>query len=59
METGLSSVNSDLIDPIESKLLKTMSTVNDNEDIVMADDLLDLELDVMILSQSTRLAPVS
>jgi len=59
METGLLSANSDLIDPIEPKLLETMSTVNGDEDIAMADDLLDLELDAIILSQSTRLTPIS
>jgi len=36
-----------------------MSNVNDDEDIAMADDLLDLELDTMILSQSTHSNMVS
>jgi len=54
METGLTPANSHLIDLIESQLLETVSNVNDDEDIAMADDLLDLELDTMILSQSTR-----
>jgi len=59
METGLLSANSDFIDSIESKLLEIMSMVNDDEDIVMADDLLDLELDAMMLSQSTHSTLVS
>jgi len=54
METGLPPVNSDLIDLVELQLLGTMFNVNDDEDITMAADLLDLELDTMILSQSTR-----
>jgi len=54
MEIDLTSVNSNLIDPIESQLLETELHVNDDEDIVMADDLLDLELDTMPLSQFTR-----
>jgi len=36
-----------------------MSVVNDDEDVVMADNLLDLELDAMILSQSTHSTSVS
>jgi len=54
METGLTSVNSDLIALVESQLLETELHVKDNEDITMADDLLDLELDTMSLRQSTR-----
>jgi len=54
METGLPSVNSDLIALVESQLLETELSVKDDEDIIMADDLLDLELDTMFLSQSTR-----
>jgi len=53
METGLLPANSDSIDLIESQLLETVSNVNDDEDVVMVDDLLDLELDAIILSQST------
>jgi len=53
------SVNSGSVDPAESKLLETMSIVNDDEDVVMADNLLDLELDTMILSQSTYSTSVS
>jgi len=59
METSLLPVNSELIDLIESELLETMSNVNDAEDIVMIDDLLDLELDTILLSQSTRSKSVS
>jgi len=59
METGLLPVKSDLIDLIESPLLETVCNVNDGEDVVMADNLLDLELDAMILSQSTRSQAVS
>jgi len=59
METGLAPANSDLIDLIESQLLETVSNVNDDEDIAMADDLLDLELDTMILCQSTHSNMVS
>jgi len=59
MEPGLSSANSDLIDLIESQLPETVSNVNDDEDVAMADDLLDLELDTMILSQSTHSNVVS
>jgi len=55
METGLIPANSDLTDLIESQLLETVSNVNDDEDVVMANDLLDLELDAMTLSQSTHL----
>jgi len=54
METGLTSANYDLIALIKSQLLGTESYVKDDEDITMADDLLDLELDTMALSQSTR-----
>jgi len=53
MEIDLTSVNSGLVDPIESQLLETELHVNDDEDIVMADDLLDLELNTMSLSQLT------
>jgi len=59
MEMGLLPVSSDLIDLIESPLLETVSNVNDDEDVVMADDLLDLELDAMIFSQFTRSQVVS
>jgi len=59
METGLLSVNSGLVESTELKLLGTMSTVHDDENVVMADNLLDLELDAMVLSQSTRLPSVS
>jgi len=54
METGLAPANSDLIDLVESQLLGTVLNVNGDEDIIMTDDLLDLELDTIILSQSTR-----
>jgi len=54
MEIDLTSANSGLVDLIESQLLETELHVNDNEDIAMADDLLDLELDTMSLSQFTR-----
>jgi len=54
MEIDLTSVNSGLVDMIESQLLETELHVNDDEDIVMADDLLDLELNTMSLSQFTR-----
>jgi len=47
-------VNSELINLIESELLGITFNVNDDEDILMADDLLDLELDTVILGQSTR-----
>jgi len=56
METDLFSVN---YDPTESKLLDSMSNVNDDEDIIMADDSLDLELDTLLLSQSTRSTSIS
>jgi len=59
METGLTSVNSDLIALAESQLLETGLNVKDDEDITMADDLLDLELNTMFLSQSTRPKTVS
>jgi len=54
MGTDLTPVNSDLITLIESQLLGTELHVNDDENITMADDLLDLELDTMSLNQSTR-----
>jgi len=54
METSLPSVSSDLIALIESQLLGTESYVKGDENIKMADDLLDLELDTMSLCQSTR-----
>jgi len=54
METGLLPANFDLIDLIELQLLETVSNVNDDGDIAMADNLRDLELNTMILSQSTR-----
>jgi len=59
METGLLPVNSGLSDSVESKLLETMSIVNDDDDVVMTNGLLDLELDAMILSQSTPSTSVS
>jgi len=58
MKKDLTPANSDLIALIESQLLWTELHVNDNENITMADDLLDLELDTMSLSQSTRLDTV-
>jgi len=58
METDLAPANSDLIALIESQLLGTELPVNGDENITMADDLLDLELDTMSLSQSTRLDTV-
>jgi len=54
METDLTPDNSDLIALIESQLLGTELHVNDDENIIMADGLLDLEPDTMPLSQSTR-----
>jgi len=54
METDLTPANSDLIALIESQLLGTALHVNGDENIAMADGLLDLELDIMPLSQSTR-----
>jgi len=54
METDLTPVNSDLITLIESQLLRTELHVNGDENITMADDLLDLELDTMSLSQFTH-----
>jgi len=36
-----------------------MSNVNDDEDIVMADNILDLELDTLLLNQSTRSTSIS
>jgi len=59
MEIDLTSVNSDLVNLIESQLLETELHVNDDEDIVMGDDLLDLELDTMSFSQFTRRDTVS
>jgi len=54
METDLTPDNSDLIALIESQLLGTELHVNGDENITMADGLLDLEPDAMPLSQSTR-----
>jgi len=54
METDLTPANSDSIALIESQLLGTELHVNGDENITMADGLLDLELDTMPLSQSTR-----
>jgi len=54
METKLSAVNSDLIDLIESQLLETELYVNDDEDVTMADDLLNLALDTTSLCPSTQ-----
>jgi len=59
MEVDLTSVNSDLVNLIESQLLETELHVNNDEDIVMADNLLDLELNTMSLSQFTRHDTVS
>jgi len=53
METGLTSVNYDFNTLIESQLLGTELHVKDDEDITMGDNILDLELDTMSLSQST------
>jgi len=58
METDLTPANSDLIALVESQLLGTKLHVNGDENITMTDDLLDLELDTMSLSQSTRLNKV-
>jgi len=54
MEAKLSAVNSDLINLIESQLLETELYVNDDEDVTMADDLLDLALDTTSLCPSTQ-----
>jgi len=53
MGMGLTPANSDLINLVESQLLGTVLNVNDDQDITMANDLLNLEPDTMILSQST------
>jgi len=53
METDLTPDNSDLLALIESQLLGTELHVHGDENITMADGLLDLELDTMPLSQST------
>jgi len=54
METDLTPDNSDLIALIESQLLETELHVNGDENITMADGLLDLEPDAIPLIQSTR-----
>jgi len=54
METDLTPDNSHLIVLIESQLRGTELHVNDDENTAMADGLLDLKLDTMPLSQSTR-----
>jgi len=54
MEDKLSTVNSDLINLIESQLLETELYVKDDEDVTMADDLLDLALDTTSLCPSTQ-----
>jgi len=53
MEMNLTPANSDLIALIESQLLGTELHVNGDENIAMADGLLDLKLDTMPFSQST------
>jgi len=58
METGLTPDNSDLIALIESQLLGTELHVNGDENMLMADSLLDLEPDTMSLNQSTRTSTV-
>jgi len=58
METDLTPANSDLIALIVSQFLGTELHVNGDENIIMADDLLNAELDTMSLSQSTRLGTV-
>jgi len=58
METGLTPDNSDLIALIESQLLGTELHVNGDENMLMADSLLDLEPDTMSLGQSTRTSTV-
>jgi len=59
METGLLSADSDLINLVELDLLETLTTVNDDESMEMADDLLDLQLESMTFSQSMPLPSVS
>jgi len=59
METGLLSADSDSINFVELDLLETSTTVNGDESMVKADDLLDLELESMTFSQSTPLPSVS
>jgi len=59
METNQTPAKSDLIALIVSQLLEIGLNVKINEDITTADDLLDLELDTMFLSQSTRPNTVS
>jgi len=54
MEMDLTPDYSDLIALIESQLLGTELHVNGDENITMADGLLDLEPDTMPLGQSTR-----
>jgi len=58
METGLTPDNSDLIALIESQLLGTELHVNGDENMLMADSLLDLGPDTVSLSQSTRTSTV-
>jgi len=59
METGLTPDNSDLITLIESQLLGTELHVNGDENMLMADGLLDWEPDTMSFSQSTRINTVT
>jgi len=54
METDLTPDNYHLIVLIESQLWGTELHVNGDENTAMADGLLDLKLDTMPLSQSTR-----
>jgi len=58
METDLTPDNSDLIALIESQLLGTELSVNDDESLAMADSLLDLESNTKSLSQSTHVNTV-
>jgi len=52
------SVLSDSINLVELDLLGTLTTVNSAENMVMTDDLLDLELKPITLSQPKQLSAV-
>jgi len=58
MERGLTPDNFNLIALIESQLLGTELHVNGDENMLMADGLLDLKPDTMSLSQPTRTSTV-
>jgi len=59
IETDLMSVQFDSINQIELDLLGTLTTANNGENVAITDNLLDLDLESIVFSQSKQLSAVS